>query len=449
VSFRRAYRALAAASRLRRLARVAAAPLGDGGANRVRLPTAVAGVALFAAIAYGAGVLVSGGSDDETVAAVQGTPTARPILPRKDTPRPTPFPPTVAPTPDPTSAATSEPAPPVTPAPTAAPTPAPTPQPTPPSGPPCGGPPVLTWVWHFGTDGSPQQIASRLAANRGGVIVKTHTGTEWMAGTQDPTPDAVTGPERVAELAALFESNGVPFHAYAVVKGVDPVLEAQMAASVLAAGARSLFIDLEPYTGYWQGTPEGALAFGAELRRLQPGATIITAIDPRPWSLKGIPLAEFASFSNALAPLIYWETFDSQGTRDGYANSGYPPPPGEMTPEFLLDVTSQVLAPYGLPLRPVGQGASDSAHWARFIDHAASAGMHELSVFRYGVTSAEVWPVLAERSPSGQQYVVLAGDTLSLIARLWGVDANRIALANRLADPNVLHAGQVLCIPTG
>ena len=41
------------------------------------------------------------------------------------------------------------------------------------------------------------------------------------------------------------------------------------------------------------------------------------------------------------------------------------------------------------------------------------------------------------------------GDTLGRIGRLWGVDPTRIAIANRLADPNVLSVGQVLCIPLG
>jgi hypothetical protein len=427
----------------RRLARIAAAPLRDGSANRFRVPAGMLGIALIAVIAFDLGDLRGGRTNDAGVAAVQSAPTASPT-PRR-TPAPTPSP-TPAPTPEPTPAPTPDPTPVPTPEPTPAPTPEPTPEPTPLSGPPCGGPPYLTWVWHFGTDGPAQQIASSLAANRGGVIMKTHDATDWMS-KWDKSPDAVTGPERVAALAGLFEANGVPFHTYAVVKGIDPIREAQMAAEVIGAGARSIFLDLEPFAGYWQGTPEAALAFGAELRRLQPGATIITAIDPRPWALGGIPLAEFASFSNALAPLVYWETFDSPASRDGYTRSGFPPPNGEVTPEFLLDVTTQLLSPYGLPLRPVGQGASDSPQWARFIDHATFAGMPELSVWRYGVTNPDVWPVLSDRTPSGQAYTVQAGDTLSLIGQRWGVAPNRIAIANRLPDANVIHAGQVLCIP--
>jgi LysM domain len=439
VPLRRAYR---------RLVRAIAAPLGDGGANRVRLPAVLLGFAVLTASIWGGSDLVGGGSNEASVAGVVSTPTARPTQP--PTPKPTPSP-TVAPTPEPTPPPTAEPATraPSTPPPPPPPTPEPTPEPTPIWGPPCGNPPYLTWVWNFGADAPPQQLASRLAANRSGVIVKTHLGTEWMAGTQDPTPEAVSGPEQVAKLAGIFESAGVPFHAYAVVKGTDPILEAQMAASVLASGARSLFIDLEPYSGYWQGSPEAALAYGAELRRLQPGAAIITAIDPRPWAFDGIPLKEFASFSNALAPLVYWDTFDTPATKDGYARAGFPPPSGEMTPEFLLDTSAKVLAPYGLPVRPVGQGASNAGEWSRFIAHATATGMPEFSVWRYGVTSPDAWAELAGRTPLGQEYTVRSGDTLSLIARLWGVDATRIARANRIANPNILHAGQVLCIPTG
>ena len=246
---RRAYRALA---------RIAIAPLRDGGANRFRLPAALLGVALLAAIVFDLGDLRGGGANDAGVAALQSAPTASPTPHR--TPKPTASP-TPAPTPEPTPAPTPDPTPVPTPEPTPAPTPEPTPEPTPLSGPPCGGPPFLTWVWHFGTDGPAQQIASRLAANRGAVIMKTHDATDWMS-KWDHSPDAVTGPDRVAALGQLFEANGVPFHTYAVVKGIDPIREAQMAAEVLGAGARSIFLDLEPFAGYWQGTPEGALAFG-------------------------------------------------------------------------------------------------------------------------------------------------------------------------------------------
>lgn len=363
--------------------------------------------------------------------------------------------PTPARAPAPTPVVTPEPPP--TPAPTPAPTPEPTPAPVlaappappgPPPGEPCGGggPEYLAWVWRFETDGPPGEIRSLLASRGGGVILKTHDGTDWMS-RYDISSDAVSGPEKVASLARYFEEQGVAFHAWAVVKGVDPAQEAAMAAQVLNAGARSLFLDLEPWQGFWQGTPEGALAFGQELRRLRPDANIVAVMDPRPWLLDDVPVAQFASFSNALAPMLYWDSFDSPANIEGYAASGWPPPGGVMSPEFLLDVTASVLQPYGLPVLPVGQGASGPDEFKRFADHAAAIGAPGVSVWRYGVTAAGVWPMLGPRSPSGQTYVVQPGDSISRIGQLWGVDPAAITGANGLSDPNLIYPGQVLCVP--
>jgi hypothetical protein len=234
-----------------------------------------------------------------------------------------------------------------------------------------------------------------------GIIIKTHTGTEWMA-HQDSSPDGVSGPEQVSLLAKYFEGRGVPFHTYTVVQGIDPKREAKMAAEVLAAGARSIFLDLEPWNGYWQGNAEAASVFGRELRRLQPNAVVVTAIEPRPWALERLPMAEFASFSDALAPLIYWETFNTQPNLDAYQAYGWPPGPDGITPEFLLDVSVDLLQPYNLPIQPVGQGSSpDIDAWARFLDYASQLGMPDISVWRHGVTNPGVWDLLKERSPCG------------------------------------------------
>ncbi len=261
-----------------------------------------------------------------------------------------------------------------------------------------GGVRYLAWVWQFSIDGSPEDLAEVLAEHNLGIIVKTHNGTDWMA-RYDSSPHAVSGPGQVRVLAQYFEKRGVPFHAYAVLKGIDPVREAQMTAQVLAAGARSVFLDLEPWQGYWQGTPQAATAFGRELRRLQPHGSVVTTVEPRPWALEKLPLAEFASFSNAFASLIYWETFSSQANLDLFEAYGWPTGPGGMTPEFLLDVSAGLLQQYNLPIQPVGQGASpDMAAWARFIDDACRSGMPDVSVWRYGVTNPGVWDLLEGRT---------------------------------------------------
>jgi hypothetical protein len=82
----------------------------------------------------------------------------------------------------------------------------------------------------------------------------------------DPTPGAVSGPERVLELANFFERGGVPVHAWTVVKGTDPDGEARLSSQVLAAGARSLFLDLESHPGFWVGTRDSAARYGRQSR---------------------------------------------------------------------------------------------------------------------------------------------------------------------------------------
>ena len=179
----------------------------------------------------------------------------------------------------------------------------------------------LSWVWHFPVDGTKETVAQKLAASGMGVIMKTHDGTDWMS-RYDSSPDAVTGPAKVRQLADFFESRGAPFFTYAVVKGEDPIREAQMAAQVLNSGARGIVLDLEPWAAYWRGTPESARVFGQELRRLAPNGMVITAVEPRPWVVTRIPVAEFAAFSNALATMDYWDSYQSNGSL--FAAHGYP-----------------------------------------------------------------------------------------------------------------------------
>jgi len=94
-------------------------------------------------------------------------------------------------------------------------------------------------VWQFSADGRPEQIAARLAADSCAVMMKTHDGLAWMS-TYDHAAGAISGPAQVQTIASIFERAGVPFHAWSVIKGINPAAEAQMAADVLAAGARSL-----------------------------------------------------------------------------------------------------------------------------------------------------------------------------------------------------------------
>jgi hypothetical protein len=258
----------------------------------------------------------------------------------------------------------------------------------------------LAWVWQFEDDGAPDVIRPMLARNGLGIILKTHDGTDWM-GRWDTSRTAIHGPEHVRGWSNFFEAMGVPFHAWAVVEGHDPIGEARMAAEVLSSGARTLTIDLEPQEGrnYWQAGPQEALAFGRELRRLQPNAWISVAPDPRPWQLDAVPMAEFATFTNEVAPQTYWETFNSSANYRLLRDRGVDVGPDGVTPELILDVTQSALQRFRLPVRPVGQGKSDRGSWSRFVSHAFGLGMDAVSVWRYGTANSDLWPLLQQMRP--------------------------------------------------
>src|SRR5688572_30829237 len=93
----------------------------------------------------------------------------------------------------------------------------------------------LAWVWQFNEDGERAQVRSVLAQNKMGILLKTHDGTNWL-GRWDRSEGAIRGALDVQSSAAYFESAGVPFHAWCVIKGLEPIREAEMCAEVLSHG---------------------------------------------------------------------------------------------------------------------------------------------------------------------------------------------------------------------
>jgi LysM repeat protein len=231
-----------------------------------------------------------------------------------------------------------------------------------------------------------------------------------------------------------------------------------MAAEVLAAGARSIYLDVEPHAGVWRGTPAAAAEYGRELRRLQPNAQVVLSLDPRPWTFERLPMSQFVEFSDLIAPQQYWRTFNTPPNYERFAQTGFPVGPEGVTPEHLLNVSNQTLGTLGRPLVQVGQGATpDSNEWRRFIDGAYNSGGQYVTVWRYGVTEADVFqmlqdippkrPVVATAASGGGVYVVQAGDTLFGIAGRFDVSMDAIMQANGLSDPNYIYEGQELIIP--
>ena len=181
-----------------------------------------------------------------------------------------------------------------------------------------------------------------------------------------------------------------------------------------------------------------------------PGASIITSIDPRPWTLDAIPLEEFAHFSDALAPQVYWKAFSTQSNVDKYRRSGEDPGAEGITPTFALDVTMRKLARFNLPVIPVGDGTSSNVEaWRAFIDRSYEHDADAVSVWRYGVAAPQLWEILRDTPPRVATYVVESGDTLSGIARRFGTDVPALIEANGITNPNMLTLGQQLRLPRG
>jgi hypothetical protein len=255
------------------------------------------------------------------------------------------------------------------------------------------------WIWQFSIDGDAAGVIDTLSAYGLSAIVKTHDGVEWMA-TYDDVDGAIDGPDQVRVMASLFEEAGVPFHAWAVVKGRDPVREAEMAAQVLAAGARSITLDLEPGEDFWQGTADDARRFGEELRARAEFARVDVSIDPRPWKMLEVPLPEFAEFTDGIHPQMYWDLFNDREHVNAYEYFGFPSASGEVTPEFLVDATHDLLRPFDRWIMPIGFGEPLYADaWDRFTTRCRERDLREISVWRYGVTTSAVFDTLAASTP--------------------------------------------------
>ena len=110
-------------------------------------------------------------------------------------------------------------------------------------------------------------------------------------------------------------------------------------------------------------------------------------------------MAEFASFSQGIAPMVYWESFNTSENVRYFESSGFPPGPGGICPEFLLDVSYSIFGGYKLPIYPVGQGASSYDAWVRFMSRAYQLDMGAVSVWRYGVANQDIWPLLRYVQP--------------------------------------------------
>lgn len=262
---------------------------------------------------------------------------------------------------------------------------------------------ISAWVWQFNADGNPERVRQEAAARNMRVILKSHDGVTWMS-KWDNDPEAVSGPEQIRRLRSYFAEYNVPLDIWCVPKGQDALAEADMCAQVLDTGVKRLYLDLEEghNNQFWQGSGHDAIVFGQELRRRHPDATLIVAPDSRPWQIKDIPMAEFAAFSDEIAPQSYWKMFNTPANYRFMEAAGFRPGPDGITPELMLDATMHTFEPFHRKVAPIGDGEASGEEWARFVRGAEARHLAGVSVWRFGNTNPDVWDSIAAPVPTSQ-----------------------------------------------
>ncbi len=133
-------------------------------------------------------------------------------------------------------------------------------------------------------------------------------------------------------------------------------------------------------------TPEGALAYGAQLRRLVGTGYPLVATVPRPSPKQSFPFAEAVAHFDAIAPMVYWMNRDPVADVAGAIDS---------------------LAPLGKPVLPIGQaydggreggppGPPPKDALVRFMQMASAKGAAGFSFWVWHTATPDHWAAIAE-----------------------------------------------------
>ncbi|HSP55112.1 MAG TPA: hypothetical protein VLS25_05940 [Dehalococcoidia bacterium] len=243
---------------------------------------------------------------------------------------------------------------------------------------------VESVVWELGRDYAENPAADAvLPINR--VYLKTHDGTDWMS-VYDQHPNAISGPEALKNMIAVYKSQGIDTIAWFVPKGGDIEAQLYMARAVLDAGATALYADIEPYPGFcYLDCAYLAQNFWPILREQRPNADLGVMYDPRPehWGESGLP--DWMRYANTALPMCYWTSFVDQ-----------PPwndPAGCVT-QARADLSA--LAPgAAIQYVPLLQGDAPPEQVTAAMDAGRKAGALRAGFWRRGSTAEAVWAAIA------------------------------------------------------
>lgn len=232
-------------------------------------------------------------------------------------------------------------------------------------------------IWHWKGTSVPETSIEQFVANIKNrtpnvkqVWVKTSDGSDWM-GEYDDSALAINGPADVDRWVRVLEANGMEFHAWCVPQGLDNERETALINAVCQRpGVKSMILDVEPYSGFWQGGATGVRPFMLKIRQAVGSRFHIgMSMDPRPWHKDDIFPEEWSPFVDSIHPQTYWFTF-------------------RRSVEDVVTNMYEIWGGYGKPIIPALQG--DAPLNDQFEAHTLTTQRHGaqgLSWWRYGVIS--------------------------------------------------------------
>ncbi len=244
---------------------------------------------------------------------------------------------------------------------------------------------VAYWYWKGSNlpENSLKQLLANIERHTPNVrhlFVKTSDGSHWM-GKYDYSDLAIHGPESIDRWVATLTQQKMEFHAWCVPRGLEIEAETKLIIEACRRpGVKSMILDVEPYTHYWQGGKENVRPFMLRLRKaLGAEFHIGMSVDPRPHHYRSIFPDEWFPFIDSIHPQVYWQIF-----RD--------------TPEDALSSCYKVWERFGRPIFPVLQADASAftmkeAYTLATYRHGASG----LSWWRYGVAKPNVYAIIDRR----------------------------------------------------
>lgn len=231
-------------------------------------------------------------------------------------------------------------------------------------------------MWHWKGSSIPERSIDefitnmkRRAPNVKHIWVKFADGNAWQGDFDDNSDLAINGPSDIDRWVQKLEANGMSFHGWIVMKGVDPDGEAQrIIETAQRPGVKSVILDVEPYDGYWEVGPEPIRPMMTKIRQtIGGGFHIGLSIDPRRHHYNSIFPDEWFPFVNSVHPMCYWTSF-------------------RRPVESVIDETYAVWGNYGRPIIPILQGDATVQEQQQALDLIENRyGAKGVSWWRYGV----------------------------------------------------------------